>query len=233
MQYIVDIVILAILVFSAFRGYKKGLVKTLFGLLSVVLSLVLACTFGKMAGGLIRNTSFVENMSIKVEESIEEYAKANTSELMTQNSALREEWSAIPQALAKYGIDFNELLHNNEDGGENNSLAQKAADSFVRAATNAMGFVAVFLLCLILLKLLGKLFDVVARFSLLKPINKAGGFLAGLVIGVSIVFVLVTVTEFLLPNIPENPVLYPGMHSKTFLYCFFAGLNPIFLILFG
>lgn len=101
------------------------------------------------------------------------------------------------------------------------------------ALSNAAGFIIVFLLSRILLRILRNILDAIAHLPLIKSANKLGGLAAGFVLGAAVVFVLTAICELLLPYLPENPVLYPGMHGKTVLYSLFAGINPIFLILFG
>ena len=245
MKYLADIVILLILVFFVLRGYKRGLVKTLFGLFTVMLSIVLAATFGKTAGEFIRKTEIYKDMHIKVEESIEEYTREKSDTFLLKSFGEQSDKSAIPDALSKYGVDLSRILTGDSEQAQNKeeqqaakedsqkSLAQRAADSVMISISNATGFIAVFLISLVTLKILRSILDAMANLPLIHSVNKLGGLLAGLVLGACFVFVLTAITEFLLPYLPENPVLYPGMHKDTVLYSFFTGVNPIFLILFG
>ena len=246
MKYIADVVIFLILLIFVLRGYKKGLVKTLFGLFTVFLSLAIAASFAKSAGGLIRQTTFYENMYENVEQYIEEYEHKNEDSFLLAGFDKNTEKSAIPDALSKYGVSVADLLgkhqaKNQEDlrddeniqNNRSKSLAQKAADSVMTAFSNAVGFVCVFVLSLVALKLVRFLLDALMHLPLLNWVNKLGGLVTGLAIGVSFVFVLTAICEFLLPYIPQNPVLYSGMHNDTLLYSFFVSINPVFLILFG
>ena len=68
---------------------------------------------------------------------------------------------------------------------------------------------------------------------MLNGINRLGGFVVGLVLGIFSVYILCMIVEILLPYIPQNPVIYAGMEKDTILYNFFVNLNPVILLLFG
>ena len=72
MQYIIDIILALIIVLNTVMGLKKGLVKTVFGLASVIIAVVLAYIFGSSAASLLPTTKAYDNICDSTKESLSE-----------------------------------------------------------------------------------------------------------------------------------------------------------------
>ena len=238
MQYIVDAALAVLIIINTVRGYRKGLVKTVFGLASVIIALITAYLFGSCAGEFIRSTDAYEDICISTEKKLAQYFE----EQAESNSAAAYEKlseSAFIKQLENMGVDTQKELDKYtaslEDGADNASavLSESVALPVLEALSNVLGtvivFVAVLLICYILSVILSGLF----RLSFLRPLNTAGGLILGFVLGVFYAFVLCMVIKSILPCIPENPVIYTGMENDTVLYGFLSRINPFFLLLFG
>ena len=55
MNYLIDLIILAIIALSTFIGYKKGLIKVAFGLVSFILAILLSVTLYKPVSNFVIN----------------------------------------------------------------------------------------------------------------------------------------------------------------------------------
>ena len=238
MRYIVDIILALILVFATARGYKRGLVKTLFGCLTVVAALVLAYAFGSYAGALIRQTPVFDTISQTTNERICEYFDKTLKDGIDKAQKDKDA-SSFVKSLEKLGVDTESLLEGYSSALEKG--AEGAKDSFVRSVstpvlkglTNAVGALAVFVLSLLVLKVLCCALDVVARLPLLRTVNKFGGIAAGMLSGVLTCLVICLAIETFVPYLPQNSLLYVGMEKETVLYGFFVNLFPMIFLIFG
>ena len=121
-----------------------------------------------------------------------------------------------------------EILDGKESLKEN--YAKKMTEWIISCIASVLGTAAVFVLSLLLLKVLSALFEALFRLPLLKTVNKLGGGVVGLVLGLVYAFLICTAIHLLLPYIPENPVIYMGMEEDTVIYKFFVSANPLMLL---
>lgn len=263
MAFIVDIIIIVLLVFSVFMGYKKGLVKTLFGCFSLIAAIVLASVFGAPVGNAVKDSVFFDG----VEQSVTNEISTNVNDLQEKPDALQAQYvganyeddkisqgekmvedfadSALGRTVFRLGVDEEQIkkdFANAIDGvgdkvkGSSDVkgvLVSVIAGPVLDCIASALGTVIVFIVSLILLKILCYFLDKVFKLPILNTVNKYGGLCAGVVSGVIGIYVLCMIIETLLPILPANPVLYAGMAENTIVYNFFINLNPVKTLLLG
>lgn len=238
MQYIVDVVIACVLVFNVVRCTKRGLVKSVFGLVSVIIAIVAAYFFGSTAGGFLRTTKAYEGLVDSTSDKIHEYFQNEAEEGSNEAFSGLEDTAFVKQ-LESLGVDTKKELQsyaeNLKQGAEDASetLAQSIAQPVLEILSNVVGTVMVFVACLLLLWLLSLVLGGVFSLPFLRQINKLGGVAAGIILGIFYAFILCMIIKSLLPCLPKNPVLYQGMEDDTVLYALFSRFNPLYLLLFG
>lgn len=175
MGIIIDIILIAIILLSAFLGYKKGLVKLgakLFaGLIAIIITIVIYKPVSEM---IINNTSLDEKIQSTIIQNATNIINENQQ---TQNSIT------------------NQL--------ENNILPQQAEDiakNVVRVITAVVLFIGVKIILSIIISLL----DFVASLPILKEFNEIGGIVYGLVRGILIVGVCILLLGAYTKVNPEN-----------------------------
>ena len=241
MAYICDIVLALVIVMSVVLGFRRGLVKTAFKCLSLVAAIALAYFFGSYAGDFIRTSGIYDDVSLKAQQAISSHFDRIESEGLAAAEESRQKFleSDISKTLSRLGFETDSLYEKYEsaiDKGTENAkekFATEAADKILSCLADALGALAVFILALIILKLLSFVFEGIFNLPVLKFVNKLGGTALGLVFGLALAFILCMAVEILLPYIPNNPVIYPGMEKDTVLYSFFLNLNPVILLLLG
>ena len=167
MGIIIDIILIAIVLLSAFLGYKKGLVKLgtkLFaGIIAIILTIIV---YKPVSGMIINNTS--------IDEKIKDTIIQNATDVIDKNEQM-------PNSIT------NQL--------ENNILPEQAENlskNVVYVITALVLFIAVtavvlFIVVKIILSIVISLMDFVANLPVLKQFNEVGGIVYGLVRGVLIV----------------------------------------------
>ena len=233
MEFIVDLVIIAIIVASAVIGFKKGIIRTFFGFFSVIAALICAFFLAPHAGDIIKETSVYEKMSAGVTEIIGGYLDGGTENIESQLQEFSQ--SSLSDTLSRLGFDFEAeadayIAKLNEAGS---NYAVSITDTVLSFLATMLGALISFILSLIVIKLLGVILDKVFKLPLFKVINKAGGAIVGAVLGIIIAYIFCMALEIILPYIPENPIVYMGMAENTYLYKYFVSFNPAVLVVAG
>ena len=233
MEFIVDIVILAIVIISAIIGFRTGIIRTVFGCLAVTAALACAFFLAPHAGAFLKDTSVYEKMSVRVVEIIDGYLDGGTENIESQLNEFAN--SPLSDTLSRLGFDFESeagaYIEKLDEVG--NNYAVSITDTVLSFLAMMLGALVVFILSLILIKLLGLLLEKLFRLPVLKTVNRAGGLAVGAVLGIVIAYIFCMALEIVLPYIPENPVVYMGMAENTFLYRHFVSFNPAALIIAG
>ena len=158
MGIIIDIILIAIVLLSAFLGYKKGLVKLgakLFaGIIAIILTIIV---YKPVSGMIIKNTS--------IDEKIKDTIIQNATDV----------------------IDKNEQMPNSITNQLENNILPEQAENLSKNVVYAVTAVVLFIVVKIILSIVISLMDFVASLPLLKQFNEVGGIVYGLVRGVLIV----------------------------------------------
>lgn len=241
MTHVADIIIAVFIALSVLLGYKRGFIKTVFSCFSLVAALILANIFGSSGADIIRKTPLEEMINKGISEKIYGYFddSAKSSEEKIKDGFQNLESSSFASSLERLGVDISSLSDECESAIQSGkaNMCEKLVGNICDVVTDgllgALGTLCVFVLALILLKIVSILLQGLFKLPVLKSINTVGGVITGLIFGIFGAFVLCTVASILLPYIPENPILYPGLENSSILYRFFVGINPVIFLLFA
>ena len=175
MGIIIDIVLIAIVLLSAFLGYKKGLVKLgakLFaGLIAIILTIII---YRPVAGIVIKNT----NIDEKIKNTIIE----NTSSI----------------------IDEKTQVNNDVTNQIENNILPRQAENISKNVVYAITAVVLFIVVKIILSIVISLIDSIANLPLLKQFNEVGGIAYGIVRGLLIAGILIVLMGAYAKMKPES-----------------------------
>lgn len=162
MGIIIDIVLIAVIVLSAFLGYKKGLVKLATKLFAGIIAIIVTIILYRPIAGIIINNTLID-------EKIENVIMENTTNFIDKNS---QDQNIVTNQIK------NEILP---------SEANNIAKSVIYAITAIILFVVV----KIALSIVISLIDSVASLPILKQFNEVGGIIYGIVRGAVIACICV------------------------------------------
>ena len=202
MNFILDFIILAIILVATFIGYKRGLIKSAFGLLSFIIALVIALLLYKPVSNFIINYTPIPD---KIETHIED--RISTSD--------EEETDNI---ISNY--------YNNIKNSSISIIAHNMANSIINIASVFI----VFILTRIILFFIRFSGDLIAKLPLIKQFNHVGGFIYGLLAGFIIIYAIFTFITILAPVIDLNSVIKlinqsiigNIMYNNNIIFMFFA-----------
>lgn len=183
MSILVDILIVLILGLCLFLGYKKGLVKCAFKLLSFLIAIIIAFLFYKPISSLIiEHTQLDEILETKL-VSILDKKEQEPSENKT---------SSLPEVMVE---SINETIKDATKEAKT-SLVQTAAHQVTLSIISFGVMLFLFLLTRLILWVIQLFTKVLTDLPLIKQVNTLGGLLYGLLEGVFILYLLLAIFSF-------------------------------------
>lgn len=178
MNYLIDLILLLIIAIFTFIGYKKGLIKIAFKLVSFILAIFIAIILYKPISNFIINYTPLDNM---IEQTIEDR--------LSSSSITKEETDNI---IANY--------YSNVKNASISIVSQNIAKTII----NIGCMLLVFIISNIILQLFKFSGDLIAKLPLIKQCNSVGGFIYGLLKGFILIYVFLAIVAILSPIIDIN-----------------------------
>ncbi len=196
-----DIAIIVVIGVFIFQGWKKGLVKMGFRLLSHLASLVLAWVFHPYLSAFLQKTSLYEGLFSSVAERTDIGAQATGAPGFFQQM-LEKSTQAVGTAVAEY---------------------------FAKLLLNGISFLMILVLARVALFLAGKILHFVASLPVVGFFNRLSGMVFGLLEGLLIVCILLAVF-YVVPPLRENKPLGHAIEQSVVARSLYQS-NPILNIL--
>ena len=234
------IVVLAILIISTLIGIKKGLIRTVLSLFSIIIALVLAWVLYPHVSTIL---SQLEPLQQAIYEPVNEFFSEQIPELLSGvvNAAGSAEQNTFINELPLPQLIKDTLSLNNHPG----AYAALGVDSFIQYLSTtvtsliiqAISLLLTLIIAIIGLHLLMLATDLVAKLPVINTLNTVGGAIAGLVTGYLIMQILfLAITTFsgtdwgmkLMQQINESQILTFLYNSSTMIKMVFNELVKIF-----
>lgn len=183
---IVDLIVVIIIGLTTFIGYKRGFVKTAFGMASFIVALVLAITLYKPVAVVLADRTGIdewihETILGKVDE-INEEKQIETTE-NSENESIKETFENLPEKIK------NELGLEEAKTKAKDAIAVKASE----IALKLISFVGIYVIARIVLAVACFVLDLVMKAPVLKQANEVLGLIIGLLQGIMSVFVVLAI----------------------------------------
>ena len=243
MNWLIDGIAIVIILIAAFSAYRKGFVRTFFGLISVILAIVLASMFHKNLAAYIKDTTDLDEWinSVIVEST------GNISEDVNKTSKKENTDTGSIFDMAQYASDSNLYETVDVSGlipeeGFLNSLPdvisekigledfkQNAAHNITTgisdAAINVLSWFIIYLVAQIILSIVVAILDGIMSLPLLREINNIAGLGIGIIIGVFRIYIILAVIYFIatvinispIMNVLNNSTLVSAMYNNNLL----------------
>ncbi len=183
------VVVLVILAGFGLHGYLRGMVRVLFSLAAVFLTIGLATVLSPYTEAFLRNQTPLYDT---VREKCTDYIKEKTEEHGKQEEAgedkQEQEFTIFGMEVPKEFRDFvrqdtNGLL---EDTGIYEKVGEFAAEQILQRAAWAISFTIILIVMAIAVHVL----DLIAKLPVLNSINHLGGLAVGLLQGMIVVWLM-------------------------------------------
>lgn len=182
MSIIIDIVIIAIILFCLYRGYKKGLVGLAFSIVSFIAALIIAfILFVPVSSFVIDNTEFDNNIKNAIVSNF-------NSEEQTENGE--------SNFITTY---INEQI----DEAKGKTL-DVVATEISELCIKGIVFIALYIVARIALVFVRVIADLIAKLPILNQFNKIGGIIFGLLKGFIITYGVLAILLLVSPMFNES-----------------------------
>ena len=222
-----DLAVIAIVVFCGWRGYKNGLIRGVFGIVSLVVSLFIAGVAATAYSGELEDMlspfigGIVDSAIIDI---VEKNVKIDVAGFEDKSETFQTSYKALrriglPETAAARVADM--VTKDNEEGRLNiGALSNTVADKL----SSVLAFVAVFgvafALLAIIFAVIGNLVGFVFSLPGLELVDIISGALFGLAKGLIIVFTLAAIVRY-------AGVLAPEVLDSTKIMKHIVNTNPI------
>ncbi len=228
MEYILDIIFIALAVALIILGAKKGFVKALLDGLSTIISGIIAYILATPVAKVIYEAFVRGIVKSELEKGLEESGTDFGSVSESVNALVSELPEGALNIASKFGFDLNGAISNvvNATPDSNESLIEalmtNIGDNIFLTITEAITMLALFIVVSICLTFVIRLLNkVVKKLPVIKQANKLAGGLLGLVKAVVIILVISTALVFV-----QSEELSPIINSSQILE-FVNNNNPL------
>lgn len=212
---IADIIVIILVALSAFLGYKKGFVKTGFGLLSVFVAIVVTIMFYKPVANLIReNTGF--------ETWLTDYIYSIDFEEGKEISG-----DVSGEYVGNFSSTVIDLLGIKEVK-ENAKL--KITEKIVDFVLNLISIVLIYVVARLALSVVVMILDAIMKIPVLKQCNEVLGLMLGTLLGFIKVYMACAILS-LLASFPFAEGIISFVNASYFTHIFYNN-NLLLQILF-
>lgn len=244
MNFIIDIIIIAIIAVSGFFAYKKGFIGTLFSLVGTLVAIVLSLMLCTTISAFI-NDNFV-NPAVKsyIVKAVDGSSIGKSYEQALTNGAdivkkVKEMPDSLKSILDLAGINTEEII---AEANKTEANATSAVDNLINristpissAISRVVSLVGLFIILSIALWVVCKLITAVFNaLPLGKKLNKFGGLAFGIIRGLLIVLIISTLFTAVSKGVdPESNNIFSNKTiESTVLLKTINDFNPINSIL--
>lgn len=210
------IVVLVILAGFGLHGYLRGMVRVLFSLVAIFLTIGLATALTPYTEQFLRTKTPVYDM---VKEKCTEHIHQQAQERKKQDTDTKQQELTIfgLQIPEEFQSFFSEHVTDGADKlMEDMGIYEKLGDYTANFVLQRLSWILSFILISILLSMIVHMLDLITKLPVLKSINRFGGLVIGLLEGVVVVWLLFLIvvlcqgTEFgkeMMASIQQQPIL--------------------------
>ena len=194
MSLVFDIIILVVCVTSIILGAKRGFIKSVMGVCTLIAALCLSYAFMPTVSTYIRNSEIIDNISESIGDTIKSLSRSEEGGYDLEKM-FADMPDAFQQILDRYDADDNALAEsippeNSATEDVVDSLASTIAAPVADVISNVTAFLLIFIASVAVLKLLTWLLDMLFQLPVLKTANTMLGLLVGVVIALFWAWVL-------------------------------------------
>ena len=234
MAYLLDLAVILIFAATIFVGYKRGFVKSVIGVVGLLLAIVLAFTIsGAAANGIY--SAFVQKPS---EQAIESAISGQVGTLSIEDNltaAIDAMPSLVKNLMTHNGLTAEKLAQKIGGGTQNTAqaIAVAVTDTVVRPVMTLfirfIAFIVLFVALQIAVVFVGRLISKLVRHTPLKGANAALGAVLGAVKGLVWVLLAVMLMQAIAGFVTsEDALISQKSISETTVVRFVADHNPLF-----
>ncbi|UOO37412.1 CvpA family protein [Oscillospiraceae bacterium CM] len=231
MSIAIDIILVLLVAFSAWRGYKNGFIRGIFGLLSIIAAIygasLAASAFSSEVTGMIE--PFVAGVVDKASTDVLKSGEAKTQDAVIKETDKTDVYKVSFAMLRDVGVAKSAASHLAEKvSAEITTVGRQMTDYLTNRLSDALSYVIVFALAFLLLTVIfafvGNIINLAFSIPGVALPDQVIGLILGFAKGVLIVFALAVIVRYL-------GILSAGTIEKTTVLKYILNVNPLSSIL--
>ena len=231
MNLILDGILLLICAASIILGAKRGFIKSVMGVCTLIAALFVAYAFTPPLSAVIEEQPFIRSISESITDTIKSLSENDRGSYDLER-LFSEMPDAFQQIIDRYDADEEKLSEAVEvqpeaDEREVNLLSDLIADPVAKAIAGVLAFLGLFVAAVVVLKLFTWMLDLIFQLPVLKTANSMLGFLFGVLAALLWAWVLSSLAVTLSDAMASiSPELFPeDLVEHTILIKFFSSFR--------
>ncbi len=225
MNFIIDILLVAIFALCFISGWRKGFIKTVMKLITFLAAGIGAYILYPYPSDYMYGNIFMPKISSLIEDSIlSGGAGQSLAELFSTKPDFFVDtvnrYSTLPKVEGYYNADKTVTV---------SGLSEFMADPLARTLSNVLGFILIFILILIGLKIVTYLADKLCKLPVLHGTNTLLGIICGAALGFVTVWLAASVIAGFIPSLhsafPE--IFEKDLFEQTYVLKWLYNFNPL------
>ncbi len=230
MAYILDGIVLLVVAFCIWNGWRKGFIKALSRLLAFVVALLVAM----WCSGPVAQAVYDGAVAPQVEETLLTNLNDNAlgSASAKADAALNELPEYVRNLLSNQGIATGQDVLNKVGATDNAPQLAERIEATVVApllvpVLEVLASFVLFLLASVVISFALGLLDKVFKLPLLRGVNRTLGIIPGIINGVLCALILATVAQVWATTGTADSLLNPTVLADTTLLGWLVSINPL------
>ena len=217
----IDLAVLILVALCAFAGYRRGLIRTVYRLVSFFIAIFLARQLYAPVARVLRGTPLFTSIQNSIASAL------NLERLVGEHTAARQ--VEIIDSLP-LPANLRELLHSYNTPNmyellQVSTIEDYISGFFANMVINAIAIVLVFLIVIIGLSIAGIALDIVGKLPIINMFNRAGGLIFGLVLGGVLAWISLLVMTLLFAT-GQSPEMYELMQGSFVARWMLSSMMP-------
>lgn len=233
----IDISLIAVFIITVIISVKKGLIKSLIGLVGNLLAAVAALVFSAPFGSYISTNFLFSPMRQWMVNMLSPTAQGTAASISNLNfdelfSDMPKFFSDIISGLGLNSADlaekYNALKVNGADEAKS-AIIDVMVTPMADLCGRIIAFIVIFVLALIAIRIIVWLLDFIVELPVLRQLNKLGGGIIGALNGVLIVCLLAGIISASLGYVLKDrtPAEIENIEQSTVVYKTVNSINPV------
>lgn len=213
MSFIVAVIIM---IFLCYRGYKKGLLYVVFGVIAMIFMVLFTAIAEPTVTIFIReNTPIEENLHKLIEEDLEK--RADTIIIENGGAGAEDFINALPEALSSR---INETANTAKD-----TVIETTADALCYRALTGMSSILTMIAGIVIVLIVRAIVLAIGRAPVIRGINKFLGFIAGFAEGIMVIWVILFFASRFVSSTLGHTIIEDC--GENFVLAYLYNFNPI------
>lgn len=231
MGYIIVLLIVAFMVYMAKRGSRRGIIKLLYTIVSIIVCMTISSLLTEPVTSFLKKDT---GLYKAIHSSVDDYVRENIEMKSVQSIASASgqiQTEDILESIDDSSILPKQLMENIVDMDDVTGMADKGSEQLMKYIVNAISEFLLHIivsLCIIIIMYMilfavGKSLNFVSRLPVIHEVNKASGYVIGIVEGVVMLWLFClllsfcTTTEYgsMLIKVIEQNVILSNIYNTS------------------